>query len=588
MSLAFVAVIARLAVVQGTASATYAAYGESQRRHAVVLPAERGSILDRNGIALAMSVPQRTVWANPQLVSDPVGEARALAPVLHADESLLRDRLSASGEFVYLARKVDDATADQVSALHLAGVSLIDESKRFEPDGPLAAPLLGSVGLDNDGLSGLELQYEHVLQGVPGELVVEQDPHGTEIPSGSRQYRPSRRGDDLVLTIDRSMQYETEQALANEIVAAHAKGGIAVVMDPRTGEILAMANLEAGVDGQPPKPAPSNLAVTNVYEPGSVNKVVTISGALEDHLIRPTDNIVVPDHLMVANGMFHDHDPHPTQPWSITDIVANSSNIGTILIGEKLGKLRIDHYLRAFGLGAHSGLGFPGESAGLLLDPKDWSGTSIGTVPIGQGLAVTALQMLEVYNTVANRGVYVAPRLVKATVGIDGKRVETAPAVPHRVISAQTANDVTAMLDEVVRVGTATAAHIDGYTVAGKTGTARKPLDGARGYSSNYVSTFAGFVPAEAPRLSAIVILDEPTPIYGGLVCAPVFAQIAQYGLRLFRIPPPAAATKAAVPAASADAAKADGDVGAAVTTPASTSVSTPVSTTVPAPPAKP
>ena len=561
--LAFSGLAARLTYVQGLSSSRYASFGASQRTRTVVLPAERGSIYDRNRVELAMSIRQRTVWANPQQVRDPVAEARALAPALHLDEGVLRDKLRTSGSFVYLARKVDDATADAVAKLRLDGISLLEEPKRFDPAGPLAAPVLGQVGVDNNGLAGLESQYERLLAGRPGEVEVEHDPSGHEIASGLHQVRGSRRGDDLVLTIDRSMQYETERALAQQIVAAKAKGGIAVVMDPHTGEILSMANLVAAADGGAPVPAPSNSAVTNVYEPGSVNKAITISGALEEGIVVPADKIGVPDHVTVGTARIHDDENHPTGAWTITDIVANSSNVGTILIAEKLGKARIDRYLRAFGLGSHSGLGFPGESAGLLLDPRRWSGASIATVPIGQGVAVTALQMLEAYNTIANGGVYVAPKLVQGTIDIQG-RLHARPAPPpRRVISARAAQQVTAMLGEVVRKGTGKAARIDGYTVAGKTGTARKPLDGGKGYKEGaYVATFAGFVPAESPRLSVIVVLDEPTPIYGGLVSAPVFAQLAHYGLRLYRIPPPAAAPTVVVPQLSPDAAKADRDAG--------------------------
>jgi cell division protein FtsI (penicillin-binding protein 3) len=265
----------------------------------------------------------------------------------------------------------------------------------------------------------------------------------------------------------------------------------------------------------------------------------------------------VPGKIKVADHVFTEHDPHPTVQWSVTDIMANSSNVGSIMIGQKLGKDRIDQYLRAFGLGERTGTGFPGESRGIMLDPKKWSGTSIGTIPIGQGIAVTAMQMLAAYNTVANGGEYVAPKLVKATLDATGTPQPTPPSERRRVISERTAKQVTGMLDEVVRVGTGTAAAIDGYTVAGKTGTARKPLENARGYKAGaYVSSFAGFVPAEKPALTAMVMLDEPTPIYGGLVAAPVFAEITRYGLRQFRIPPPAVAEAPVVPSVSPDVAR--------------------------------
>jgi cell division protein FtsI (penicillin-binding protein 3) len=584
MALAFSGVVVRLVFVQGVSSSRYATFGQAQRVSAVNVPAERGSIFDRNHVELAMTIRQRTVWANPQLVRDPVAGAHALAPVLHQDEGVIRDKLRSNGGFVYLARKVDDATADRVAQLKIDGVNLLEEPKRFEPAGDLAASVLGQVGLDNQGLSGLETEYEHQLQGRPGQLVVEHDPSGKQIAAGLKEVKHSARGRDLVLTLDRSMQYETERALAQQIVAAKAKGGIAIVSDPRTGEILAMASLTAGANGGQPVPSPSNNAVTAVYEPGSVNKAVTISGALEEGIVSPADSIAVPDHISVGTANIHDDENHATGMWTITDVVANSSNVGTIMIGQRLGKNRIDKYLRAYGFGAKTALHFPGESAGLLLDPKNWSGASIATVPIGQGVAVTALQMLEVYNTIANGGMYVAPRLVQGT--------PTPP--PRRVTSAKTAQQITAMLTQVVTRGTGKAAHIDGYTVAGKTGTARKVADGGKGYKDGaYVATFAGFVPAEAPQLSAIVVLDEPTPIYGGLVSAPVFADLARYGLRLFKVPPPSVATTVAVPQLSATAAAADRDAGGPAAAPMAPKPGQPAPTvptpsTGPSPPAAP
>ena len=536
----FTVVVGRLVMIQGVSPDKYVAVGESQRLRDVVLPAGRGAMFDRNGRDLALTIPQKTVWANPHLVTDPLAAAKALSPVLHVDEAVLGDRLSRDAGFVYLARKVDDKVVAQVEKLHLSGVFFLDEPKRFNPAGDLAGPLLGVVGTDNEGLSGLELQFEKKLKGTPGELRVERDPYGNEIASGDRSFTPAQPGDDLVLTIDRSLQYETEKALSEEIVKSNSKGGTAIVMDPKTGEILSMANLtyDGADSGKAPYPSINNTAVTSVYEPGSVNKVITIAAALEEGLVAPDTTLAVPDHLRVADHVFSDHDPHPLKQWTVTDIMATSSNIGTIMIGKQLGKTRLDAYLRKFGLGSKTGLGFPGEPRGLLLDPKKWSGTSIGTVPIGQGLAVTALQMLDAYNTVANGGVLVTPKLVKATVDGEGTQAPTPASPRRRVVSEKTADQVKHMLTEVVKVGTGTEAAIDGYTVAGKTGTARKPYKG--GYKQGaYLATFAGFVPAENPRLSAIVVLDEPAQMYGGLVSAPVFAKVAQYGLRLFRSPPP-------------------------------------------------
>jgi cell division protein FtsI (penicillin-binding protein 3) len=374
-------------------------------------------------------------------------------------------------------------------------------------------------------------------------------------------------GKKLVLTIDRSMQYETERVLADQIVATKAKGGIAVVMDVQTGEIRAMANLAAGAGGGPPAASPDNMAVTKVYEPGSVNKMITVAAGLEAGVISPADTFVVPDNINIADATFHDAERHDTKKMTVSDIVAESSNVGTIMVGRKLGKERIDRFLRAFGLANRTGLGFPGESAGLLPELRSWSGTSMATVPVGQGVAVTALQMLVAYNTIANDGVYVGPSLVKQVVDAQG-RVHDAPATSsRRIVTSTTARELTGMLEQVVKAGTGTAARVQGFTVAGKTGTAQKPKDGYRGYKEGaYVASFVGFLPAEAPRLSAIVVLDEPTPIFGGLVSAPVFSQLGGYGVRVFGVPPDGGVSQAG-PVSSAAAAPAQELPGAVVTT---------------------
>jgi cell division protein FtsI (penicillin-binding protein 3) len=555
--------------------------GRSERIRSVDLPGDRGSIFDRNGRELALSIPQTTLWTNPHLVTDPMREAEALAPLLGQSVGDLQTKLSRNASFVYLARKVDDNTAAKAAAMKLDGVFSLQEPKRFLPDGQLAAPLLGSVGTDNTGLSGLEHQYDRVLSGRAGKLIEESDPRGGEIPGGLHQYQPAARGDDLVLTIDQSMQYETEQVLASEIVAANAKGGMAMVMDSKTGDLLAAANLvrSDGTPGSPPVvSAPSASTFTQVYEPGSVNKLVTISAALQAGLIKPNDRFLVPDTMRVGDATFHDAESHPPEQWTVTDILANSSNIGTIMIAQRLGKARIDQSLRTFGFGQTTDINFPGESAGLLLDPGKWSATSIGTVPIGQGVAVTATQMLAAYNTIANGGEYVAPRLVKTTIDSHGRQHPAPPSPVHRVVSPQVARQMTTMLGEVVRVGTGMSAAVaDGYSTAGKTGTARKPLANARGYMDGvYVSSFAGFVPAEQPALTGIVILDE-TSQFGGAVAAPVFATIARYGLQEFRIPPPPPVGPApGVPLATGATAQAAGEIASPPTTQPATATTAP------------
>jgi cell division protein FtsI (penicillin-binding protein 3) len=557
----FAAIAARLVDIQAVGGQEYAAFGASQRFQDIALPADRGSIFDRNGNDLAVSIPQRTIRADPRLIEQPSAVAAKLAPLLGLDAEgslALATKLGGDAKFAYVARRVTDEVADEVADLDLPGIFFLDEPKRFTPAGDLGRSLLGQVGVDNEGLSGLELQYDDLLTGDPGELVIEKDPDGRTIPGGERQLEPAQRGDDLVLTIDRSMQYETERALSDQITAKGAKAGVAIVTRPGTGEILALANLARDPDSGKVKAVGNNMGVTAVYEPGSVNKVITVAAALEEGLVSPSTELVVPDHLQVSDHLFTDHDPHPTAPWSVTRILTESSNIGTIKLAQMLGKDRLDTYLRRFGLGARTDLGFPNEAPGILLDPEKYSGTSMGSIPIGQGIAVTALQMLEAYNVLANDGMYVPPKLVMETVDGDGTSHAPSVAEPHRVVSESTAARMRDMLANVVAEGTGTRGGITGYTVAGKTGTARKPING--GYQDaqgryHYVATFAGFVPAERPELSVIVVIDEPSgDIYGGSVAAPVFADLAQYGLRLFRIPPPLVERAPAPDTAAADA----------------------------------
>jgi cell division protein FtsI (penicillin-binding protein 3) len=555
--LCFAAIVVRLVDVQALGGQEYTAFGASQRFQQIALPADRGSIFDRNGNDLAVSIPRRTIWADPRLIEDPAATVAALSPILGLDAEhalSLRTRLSSGAKFVYVARRVDDDVAKAVKAAiaddpHTAkregfpGIFFLDEPKRIAPAGDLARSVLGQVGVDNEGLSGLELQYDSRLTGEPGQLVIEKDPDGRTIPGGERQLEPAARGDDLVLSIDRSMQYETERALAAQIAAKGAKGGVAIVSKPGTGEILALANLATDPQTGAVRAVGNNMAATAVYEPGSVNKVITVAAALEEGLVSPSTELVVPDHLQVADHVFSDHDPHPTESYSVTRILTESSNVGTIKLAQMLGRDRLDSYLRRFGLGTRTALRFPNEAPGILLHPKDYSGTSMGSIPIGQGIAVTAVQMLEAYNVIANDGVYVPPKLVLETVDGGGTSHPTAPGRPRRVVSESTAARMRDMLANVVAEGTGTRGGITGYTVAGKTGTARKPLPtggyrDASGY--HYIATFAGFVPAERPELSIIVVIDEPSgDIFGGTVAAPVFADLAQYGLRLFRIPPP-------------------------------------------------
>jgi cell division protein FtsI (penicillin-binding protein 3) len=538
LAVLFGLVLVRLVNLQVVSPDHYAAAGAAQRLREKPIAAERGSIFDRNGYELAMSVAQKTVWADPRAVKDVRNTAGALAPLLGIEEDVLREKLSQDGAFVYLARQIPVDVAAKVDALELAGISSYDESKRFEPGGLMARSVIGDVNLDNVGRSGLESLLNGSLVGTPGKLQVEQGPDGRTIAGGRQHLEPAVRGNDLVLTIDRALQFEVERALIEQVVASNAQNGMAIVMDPTTGEILAMANVGLDDDGKP-VPSSDNKALTVAFEPGSVNKVITVAGALEEGLMAPDTVLEVPDRISIAGFPFSDHDPHPPTRWNVTDILTQSSNIGTIKIAQQLGVTKVKEYLQKFGLGQPTGLDFPGETAGVMKTGR-WDATDIGSIPIGQGVSVNALQMLQVFNTLANGGVWVEPHLVKAVVDDEGK--ETKPAAPatRRVVSSETAKQMTAMMENVVKVGTGTNAQIAGYNSAGKTGTARKPDDRGGYETGAYFSSFAGFVPTEAPRLSTIVVIDEPRPTYyAGLVAAPVFARVSKYGLRLFKIPPP-------------------------------------------------
>ena len=528
----------RLVDVQARDRARYARLGLNQRVRTVTVAAQRGGILDRNGNDLAVSVAATTVWANPRVVPDPAYAAAKLAPLVGVNEAILESRLSDRHQgFVYVARKLDAGAAAAVRNLHLVGVGFQSEPKRYYPADPLAAPLLGFVGIDNGGLAGLEAGNQGVLAGRNGRVVVEQDPRGQALPNGTHQERSTRQGSDVVLTIDQSMQYAAEQALAEEVTRQQSRGGMAIIADTRTGNILAMASVDGPGAGQPARPSPAgahNRPLTDVFEPGSTAKVVTIAAALEAGLVNPSTVLSVPHSIIVDGTLYEDVATHPTE-MTVADIVRESSNVGTILIARMLGPDRFDAAVRAFGFGVPTGTGFPGEAAGILLPRAQYNATSLTSMPIGNGIAVTAMQLLDVYTTIANGGLARAPRLVAATVDPGGHRRELASAPPHPVVPASTANQVRQLLVGVVAGGTGTKAQIPGYLVAGKTGTARKPPYRA----GQYVASFAGFAPADAPRLAAVVVLDEPQggSVFGGDVAAPVFARIMQYALTVERVP---------------------------------------------------
>ena len=544
----------QLVKVQVAQPDQYVAYGNSQRRGVRVLPASRGAIYDRNGQAFAMSVAQPMVVADPAQVEHPIEVSRTLGSILGVDPGPIEEQLRSDTRYRVIAKEVSQDDLVEIKAKladdELAGISLEDEYLRSTPNKDLAVGVVGHAlpqgqkaeDGSTGGISGLEFEYNATLEGTPGKLYYEQDVWGKPIAGGPSELDEATQGTDLYLTLDQALQYEAERSLADQVGATGAKSGQAVIMRPSTGEILAMASVEKDEDGTISN-TKDNRSVTSVFEPGSVNKMITVAGAIEDEVVTPTTSFDVPDTLQVSDREFNESHPHPPASWTTTDILVTSSNIGTIKIAQQLGKQRIDHYLRDFGFGQDIGLGFPGETRGILKDVEDWSGSDIGAMPIGQGIAVSALQMLAAYNVVANDGVYIGPKLVGATDAGSGQ-VPTAPSNGRRVVSEETATAMQAMLAKVVSEGTGEPAEVPGYDGAGKTGTARIPqnVDPKDGYLNaqgryEYQASFVGFV--IGADLSIIVTVEDPrTSIYGADIAAPVFAHLAATALRRYEVPP--------------------------------------------------
>lgn len=537
----FSGIVVRLAQLQVRDAPSYQALARDQRVRTIPLPAARGSLFDRNGQELALSLPAKAVYADPRLVTRPAATARVVADTLKLDFADVFATLHRSGPFVYLARGVDPQVSAALEARHLPGIGFLTESHRYYPANDLAPQVLGFVGVDGAGLAGLELEYERLLAGRPGHEVVEADPRGLLIPQGANVDVQPVPGDDLVLTIDREIQYRAQTALARAVRRNHAKGGTVIVMDPASGEILAMADypwFDSNRFGEGDPQALRNRAVTDAYEPGSVNKVITAAAAIEERVLTLKQRLKVASSYRLYTKVFHDAHSHPKEPMTLADIIAFSSNVGTIEVASMLGRARFYSYLKRFGLTQRTGVGFPGESAGLLPPPDKWSGTSMGTIPLGQGIAVTPLQMATVYATIANRGVWVQPRLVKEVVGADGKGRKVTPARTRRVISPGTAETLTRMLAYAVRVGTGKEAQLPGFWVAGKTGTARKVKEDGTGYSLKYVASFIGFAPAAHPSVVVAAVLDEPSTVYGGIAAAPLFRDVAHFAMARLRVAP--------------------------------------------------
>ena len=535
----------RLFEIQVVSADEYADRGVEQRLVREELAADRGTIFDRDGHELALTIDAVTVYANPRQVADPAATAALVGPLAGVDPVDLQTKLTADASFAYVVRQLERSDAQRIRDLELPGIYFTEEPSRVYPSGSLAAHVLGFVRTDdNEGLEGVEFALNDLLRGRPGELLVERaGTGGVIIPLGEYEAVAPQRGRDVVLTIDREIQFEAEAALAAAVEKWDAIGGSAVVLDPATGEILAMANLPtfdpnsfAGAD-----PASfRNRAIVDVYEPGSTHKLVTVAAALDEGKIKPADTFDVPVELVIDDKTYTDvGERAEEETLTVSEIVSRSSNVGTILIQQELGNESLHSYMEAFGLGTPSGVGFPGEAAGTVYPLEHWCPNVCGaSTAIGYRVSVTALQMASVFGAVANDGVWVQPRMIKELVDADGE-ITGSSAGERRVISSMTAAQMRIMLAGVVEEGTGGAAAIPGYKVGGKTGTTEKFIEEDGRYTEDVVASFVGFAPVDNPQLVIAVAIDSPRDgAFGGEVAAPVVGQIALSALHQLGVPP--------------------------------------------------
>ena len=512
------------------------ARAQRQQQRMIEVAPQRGEIFDRQMNPLAMSLAVESVFAVPSEIPNPKMVADLLAPVLGLDANDLLARFTNSHSFCWVKRKTTPEEASRVRDLNLKGIYFQRESKRFYPKGDLAAHILGYVGLDDKGLGGLEYGMDSIIRGRPGRVLLATDAHRRSFQSTEWAGTP---GKNVVLTLDEKIQYITEKALAEGVEKWKAAGGVAIVQNPSTGEILAMASQPTFDPNDYAKSPPQELqdrGVSWVYEPGSTFKLVTVSAVLEEKLAKPDEVVNCQQgSIVLAGHVIHDHKSFANL--TVRDVVVNSSDVGAIKLGLRLGEQRLYKYIRSFGFGEKTEIELPGEERGLLKPPSRWSGISIGAISMGQEIGVTPIQLVSTYSAVANGGVMFEPRLVHDL--FRGQAHDAMPPVPgHRVISGRTANLMKEILAAVVARGTGRAAQLAGYLCAGKTGTAQK-IDPSGDYSkSHYVASFVGFAPIGKPAVTILVVIDSPVgAIYGAEVAAPVFKSIAEQTLGYLNVP---------------------------------------------------
>jgi cell division protein FtsI (penicillin-binding protein 3) len=574
LTLVLLVFVVRLLQVQGVDASAYAAKAQLNRYVNHTVAAERGAITDRSGIALATSVDAYDITADPTLFTEkvtgvkdaPEQAAALLSPVLGVDTGTLVKRLRTKDtRYVRLAMRRTPQVWKQIkdlrSALNekanaagreagvLAGVLADPSSKRVYPNGDLAAGTIGWVNAAGKGGGGLEQQLDKELAGKAGKVRYAQS-GGRQVPTAGSTEQPAVPGADVELTIDRDIQWAAQKAITEQVAKSKADRGYVIAMDTQTGEILAMANAPGFDPNDLSKANPAalgNAAVQDAFEPGSTAKVMSMAAVLQENVASPATHVTVPNRLHRGDRLFQDDVDHDTWHLTLNGVLAKSSNIGTILATGQLGKTQaaanrtLYSYLTKFGIGQQSGLGFPGETAGILAKPGTWSTSQQYTIPFGQGFSVNALQAASVYQTVANGGVRIEPTLVRGTTGPDGKFAPASAPKKTRVVSAKTAGTLAEMLESVVddEEGTGTRARIPGYRVAGKTGTANR-VDPATGRYKGYTSSFAGFAPADKPRIAVYCAIQNATKgsYYGGQICGPIYKQVMEFALKTLQVPP--------------------------------------------------
>jgi len=506
---------------------------ERQHNRTIPIIPARGGIFDRTGAPLAVSLEMDSLYAEPKRITDPAGTAAAIAPILQMPQHDLQKKLSSDRGFTWLARQLTPETALRIKQLKLTGIGFVKESKRFYPNFEIASHVLGFTGMDPEGLEGIERRYDATILGSTGYLLTERDALGRDVSIKNAVVQSSAPGKNLVLTLDKNIQYFAEKELAKAVQGSGAKGGMALVADPATGKILAMANyptFNPNSFKQYPTIQLRNRCVADSFEPGSTFKVFLLSAALEEKIVRPQDGINCENGRYSFGGRII-RDDHPHGRISVAEVLKYSSNIGSAKIGLKLGDDRLHRYLKAFGFGDKSGVDLPGEASGGLRPVSRWYGSDLATISFGQGVSTTALQLVGAMSAVANGGLLMKPYLVERVTDNSGQELQRfEPQTVRRVLSTETAAAITQMLEGVTRKGgTGTSASIEGFRVAGKTGTAQKVDPVSKGYSATKrTASFIGFVPADKPLLTILVVIDEPTTSpYGGVVAAPAFREIA-------------------------------------------------------------